>query len=149
MNDPDDPRHGTINAYKNHGCRCDKCKQAIADYQREYYQKKTKGISTRKYDLTPVDPDDPDDPRHGTVNGYRKGCRCDECKQAINDYAKNDGKCGSPLGELRHRRNGEQPCRKCTRAKIKFDEFIESAKKNQMEVSPNDRAKLLRLTKWD
>ena len=145
---PDDPRHGTINAYKNLGCRCDECKQAIADYQREYYQKKTKGISTRRYDTATFDPNDPDDPGHGTVKGYKKGCKCDHCKQAMNDYVKNEGKCGSPLGELRHRRNGEQPCRKCTRAKIKFDEFIESAKKNQMEVTPADRVKLMRLTKW-
>lgn len=24
----DDPRHGTINGYTNHGCRCDRCRRA-------------------------------------------------------------------------------------------------------------------------
>jgi hypothetical protein len=31
---PDDPRHGTINAYVNYGCRCPECKGARRDYGR-------------------------------------------------------------------------------------------------------------------
>ena len=30
----DDPRHGTIGGYNNHGCRCDRCRAAIAAYRR-------------------------------------------------------------------------------------------------------------------
>lgn len=36
---PDDPRHGTRNAYKEWGCRCDLCKQANTKYNRESYEK--------------------------------------------------------------------------------------------------------------
>lgn len=28
--------HGTSNAYKNRGCRCDKCKSAFSKYQKSY-----------------------------------------------------------------------------------------------------------------
>lgn len=31
---PDDPRHGTLNGYNNCGCRCDDCRQAVADASR-------------------------------------------------------------------------------------------------------------------
>lgn len=31
--EPDDPRHGSLNAYNNYGCRCERCKAARrADY---------------------------------------------------------------------------------------------------------------------
>lgn len=34
----------------------------------------------------------PDDPRHGTANGYQRGCRCDKCRRAkadqLADYRK-------------------------------------------------------------
>lgn len=33
---PDDPRHGSANAYNNYGCRCSACRAAWADYMREY-----------------------------------------------------------------------------------------------------------------
>lgn len=43
---PDDPRHGTVNAYNNLGCRCDPCRGALAsrmfvyraDHQ-DYYER--------------------------------------------------------------------------------------------------------------
>jgi hypothetical protein len=31
--DPDDPRHGTYNAYVNHGCRCAMCSAASTRYK--------------------------------------------------------------------------------------------------------------------
>ena len=33
--DEDDERHGTVNGYNNLRCRCDKCRQAWAEYIRE------------------------------------------------------------------------------------------------------------------
>ena len=35
---PDDPRHGTRNAYVYHHCHCELCRKVWADYHREYMQ---------------------------------------------------------------------------------------------------------------
>lgn len=60
-----DPRHGTVNGYRNLGCTGECCKAAA------------KG---QKQGL----PDD--DPRHGTTNGYGNyGCRCTPCTKAWSD----------------------------------------------------------------
>lgn len=32
---PDDKRHGTIGAYSNHGCKCDRCRDAWNAYARD------------------------------------------------------------------------------------------------------------------
>ncbi len=37
---PDDPRHGTPNAYSRHGCRCSRCRAATADTARRRYREK-------------------------------------------------------------------------------------------------------------
>lgn len=39
FNNPDDPRHGTLNGYDNLCCRCDRCRRANADYQADYYRR--------------------------------------------------------------------------------------------------------------
>lgn len=33
---PDDPRHGTVNGYRNCFCRCQLCRAAWAEYHRKY-----------------------------------------------------------------------------------------------------------------
>ena len=69
LNDPRDPRHGTLNAYSNHGCRCDRCKAANAKYKADMR-------AARRSAPTPRDV-------HGTDAGYREyGCRCKRCKAA-------------------------------------------------------------------
>lgn len=69
LNDPSDPRHGTFNAYSNHGCRCAKCKAANAEQV----------AADRKRRAEEPVPDHV----HGTENGYRNyGCRCEPCKAA-------------------------------------------------------------------
>lgn len=35
-NNPDDPRHGTVNGYSNHKCRCDRCRANWTRWHREY-----------------------------------------------------------------------------------------------------------------
>lgn len=51
------------------GCRCDVCRRAKADYQRDL-------VARRRANGTP-------DHVHGTFNGYRNyGCRCDRCTEA-------------------------------------------------------------------
>jgi hypothetical protein len=66
---PDDPRHGTANGYENLNCRCQACREAIAELR-------------RIYNLTI----DPDDPRHGRHGTYASGCRCTACREAANAY---------------------------------------------------------------
>lgn len=68
---PDDPRHGTVTAYTNHGCRCPECQAAGAQLNREQRAKRLRrGLA-------------PDDPRHGTYNGYTNWkCRCEPCRDA-------------------------------------------------------------------
>lgn len=65
---PDDPRHGTLNGYRNYGCRCDPCRQAAIE-------------GRRRYAALP-----PDDPRHGRRSTYTAGCHCGACREAQNDY---------------------------------------------------------------
>jgi hypothetical protein len=36
---PDDPRHGTLNGYTTHKCRCELCKKAQRDYACKRKQK--------------------------------------------------------------------------------------------------------------
>lgn len=36
---PDDPRHGSLNGYTNHGCRCGRCRTEHANHHRGYMQR--------------------------------------------------------------------------------------------------------------
>lgn len=70
--DPTDPRHGSVNGYTNHGCRCERCRAAEARRQKRWRA----SVSLR-----------PDDPQHGTNNGYTNyGCRCPRCSAAHKAY---------------------------------------------------------------
>lgn len=70
MLDPDDSRHGTVNGYINHKCRCPECREA----NRQEVAK-----ARRRRFLTVTG----DDPRHGTDNYYANyGCRCTACVAA-------------------------------------------------------------------
>lgn len=71
-----DIKHGTINAYNNHKCRCEACKLAHREYQLVRVPiRKSKGL-------------EPGDSRHGTYNGYANyGCRCEACKEANRIYS--------------------------------------------------------------
>lgn len=35
LSGPDDPRHGSVNGYTNHHCRCDECRFATSAYYRQ------------------------------------------------------------------------------------------------------------------
>ena len=85
-----EPRHGTINEYSNHGCRCDLCRAANAAYYREYAARKSvsdpcpdcggykRTVSKRcqACHFRAVAPS------HGMERMYRNGCRCDLCRAA-------------------------------------------------------------------
>lgn len=67
---PDDSRHGTVNGYSNHGCRCQKCRDAWTPAVLELRHARAAKIT-------------PDDPRHGTYNFYvNHRCRCELCREA-------------------------------------------------------------------
>lgn len=61
---PDDPRHGTVNAYQYHRCRCASCVTCYAAARAEWR-------NTTKASIA-----------HGTRAGYVRRCRCDRCKSA-------------------------------------------------------------------
>jgi len=128
----DDPRHGTVSAYKNLGCRCGKCTKAASDYQRNYTQKKNKD----KPQKAPVGRG-PRKPRSGPVTTYRidpetgEKVLVDTSIKAPARLIKNPGrgrnvvgpetlkptkrlgKCGSLSGFREHNLNGERHCKEC------------------------------------
>ena len=65
---PDDPRHGSANAYTNYACRCDECRAGYSEYQVPRIQAKRRTGLPPGHEL------------HGTDNGYTNfGCRCAMC----------------------------------------------------------------------
>lgn len=67
---PDDPRHGTTNAYGNLGCRCQLCREANRFSHQDYIQR-VKASGRRLGE-------------HGSSLCYDTGCRCDTCREAHN-----------------------------------------------------------------
>lgn len=66
---PDDCRHGTYNGYKHYGCRCDGCKAANSDYERE---RRRLGCDRPRA-------------KHNRAS-YIDGCRCGVCREAHTAY---------------------------------------------------------------
>lgn len=57
-------RHGTISAYRNHGCRCEECRAVQREYNaRNRAARKAAGAFN-----------------HGTRSAYDAGCRCRRCR---------------------------------------------------------------------
>lgn len=82
MIEPDDKRHGTVNAYTNHACRCQPCRNAWAYYNRT---RRWRNGHAPKHGPRP-----PRTPRHGTRTEYVKHhCRCILCRQAETEYKRN------------------------------------------------------------
>lgn len=89
-------QHGTMNEYNNYGCRCDLCRAAGVQWQREYRERPcingcgrmVWGNDKRTGLCVPCLAESrtiPLEERHGTELGYKKGCRCDQCRQAASD----------------------------------------------------------------
>ena len=82
--------HGTVDGYRNHGCRCDPCRDAGSKYLASQktlcpggcgrrihgrYRPERMCIECRaKAKTKPLE--------HGTETGYKKGCRCGSCTAA-------------------------------------------------------------------
>ena len=63
--------HGTENAYRHRGCRCDECRAGRAERARAARAKRPRPAREPR----PL-------PEHGTTARYQRGCRCDECREA-------------------------------------------------------------------
>ena len=72
--EPDDPRHGTYNAYDYWQCRCDLCTKAHAAYRREWYVRTGRGRPRAARAPKPL--------IHGHANTYKRGCHCPDCTGA-------------------------------------------------------------------
>lgn len=74
----DDPRHGTVNGYKNQRCRCDRCREAwVADVARRRQQRE-RNLPFAQHG------------RYSTYNNWR--CRCVECTAAAAMYRRSQRK---------------------------------------------------------
>ena len=79
MLDPIDRRHGTLNGYEYHRCRCDACRAAN---NRRNAVRRAKGSVPLKIHLARVHAK-AQHIEHGTSWAYEgKGCRCDLCREA-------------------------------------------------------------------
>lgn len=67
--------HGTENAYRYHGCRCDECRAGRAERVRARRAERRAGQPPQPRKRRPL-------PEHGTPARYQRGCRCDECREA-------------------------------------------------------------------
>jgi hypothetical protein len=75
---PDDPRHGTANAYNNLYCRCAACRRSWAEYITAYSHRTGRCRPRAVYVAESVKPDE--DVPHGTPARYKRGCRCAACR---------------------------------------------------------------------
>lgn len=116
--DPSEWEHGTVNTYKWHKCRCDRCRRAVADEKtarqrariaafdasahehgdwRTYNRgcrcapcRSASSARQREQRAERIKRFDPSDPsvQHGRHSSYVLGCRCDMCKSANSDARK-------------------------------------------------------------
>lgn len=76
---PADPRHGLPVGYVKLGCRCTRCRAAVARLQRERRARRRAGLDP----IALAFQADPSDTRHGTRAAYDDlGCRCERCREA-------------------------------------------------------------------
>lgn len=69
--------HGTLSTYTNHGCRCEACKRANADYHRNLRRTRRAALAAGRAPGL----------KHGSFSTYTNhGCRCEACKRAKREY---------------------------------------------------------------
>ena len=64
--------HGTVSCYRHHGCRCEECVTANAEYKRTWRIEHGETSGLRKNAKAVC----------GTASAYSNGCRCDDCRMA-------------------------------------------------------------------
>lgn len=82
-------KHGTVNGYNNHHCRCEPCTKAKRDYNNDYRKRKNAEAkaANRKTQAQEARLRRRKGPIpghvHGSWNGYSNyGCKCDRCLEA-------------------------------------------------------------------
>lgn len=71
-----DVPHGKSTTYSNHGCRCEPCSKAWADYIRRRRSERAADVAAGRADV-----------QHGIASTYfNHGCRCSDCKSARAAY---------------------------------------------------------------
>jgi GIY-YIG catalytic domain len=73
--EPDKRRHGTVNRYTNHRCRCQPCRDAWAAFCRSLKERRAAALA-----------EDPSIAPHGRTSTYRNYCcRCRPCVEAATE----------------------------------------------------------------
>lgn len=96
-----DKKHGTVNEYATHKCRCVECRAANAEYARCTRARMKASILAGEVAV--------DDPRHGTRTFINYGCPCEVCRAFNRQYqAEALATRRANLGELvfKHGSNG-------------------------------------------
>lgn len=70
-------KHGTRNAYLKRACRCDECRAANAEYNRQWRDRRAGGVAPEANASLP----------HGRLATYNNcNCRCEPCSQAMREH---------------------------------------------------------------
>ena len=75
--------HGTMYGWMRKKCQCDLCNRARRKFHddRNEIRRSLSGNAGRgKYDKSPIE--------HGTYRMYKRGCKCEKCRKANSDKAK-------------------------------------------------------------
>ncbi len=74
--------HGTANRYRNHGCRCERCRKAWSVY---FTARRQACGHVRPRSIYLAEIKARADLLHGRESSYNRGCRCDACRDAAAD----------------------------------------------------------------
>ena len=143
--------HGTVNGYRNYGCRCDECRRANADKQRVYMRghpeqrekHRRRSLIRRGLDPDAVFPVVP--VSHGTLSGVRhhrraKTAMCPLCAAYANaakvmrqsERTEKLRPCGTLAAVRRHYRRHEPLDDLCRRAMSLHNKARRAKKKQQL-----------------
>ena len=108
-----DTYHGTLGGYSNHKCRCEQCRAAAAEYHRRRrvpciscgapVYRRAHGAERYCRACFAATLEIPLDEVHGTELGYKKGCRCVECREASSEARRERRRVNPEVERTRYR----------------------------------------------